>query len=200
MKCADLPRRLFQVLPTASARRERPVTSTPPGGSALLIVSLLALNVIPTGSNNWYDHTDWAGAQLLPSPPPSLPSPTAPPSSNNLPPPISGTNYQLVWSDEFNGTSVDASKWNKVGPWGHSVASGWANFSYLTSNVSVANGLAKITVHKSGRNRTGGSSARTRPNGSSMALWKCAPSFRRKARAFGQASGCMAVLPRMSWI
>ena len=62
MKCADLSRRLFQVLPTASARRERPVTSTPPGGSALLIVSLLALKVILTGSNNWYDHTDWAGS------------------------------------------------------------------------------------------------------------------------------------------
>ena len=62
----DLPRRLFQVLPTASARRERPVTSTPPGGSALLIVSLLALKVIATGSNNWYDHTDWAGARAPP--------------------------------------------------------------------------------------------------------------------------------------
>ena len=151
MKCADLPRRLFQVLPTASARRERPVTSTPPGGSALLIVSLLALKVIATGSNNWYDHTDWAGAQLLPSPTPGLSSPTAPPSSDSLPSPISRTNYQLVWSDEFNGTSVDTSKWNKVGPWGHPVASGWANFSYLTSNVSVANGLATITVQKSGR-------------------------------------------------
>ena len=35
-----------------------------------------------------------------------------------------------VLSDEFNGTSIDASKWNKVGPWGNPVASGWANFSY----------------------------------------------------------------------
>ena len=122
MKCADLSRRLFQVLPTASARRERPVTSTPPGGSALLVVSLLALKVIATGSNNWYDHTDWAGAQLLPGPTPGLSSPTAPPSSDSLPSPISRTNYQLVWSDEFNGTSVDASKWNKVGPWGHPFA------------------------------------------------------------------------------
>jgi len=156
MKCADLPRRLFQVLPTASARRERPVTSTPPGGSALLIVSLLALKVILTGSNNWYDHTNWAGARLLPSPTPGLPSPTAPPSSNNLPPPISRTNYQLVWSDEFNGTSVDTTKWNKVSPFGHPVASNMANFSYSTSNVSVANGVATITAQKSGSNWTGG--------------------------------------------
>ena len=36
------------------------------------------------------------------------------------------------------------------------VASHWANFSYLTSNVSVANGLATITVQKSGSNWTGG--------------------------------------------
>ena len=138
-------------------RRERPVTSTPPGGSALLIVSLLALKVIATGSNNWYDHTDWAGAQLLPSRTPGLSSPTAPPSSDSLPSPISRTNYQLVWSDEFNGMSVDASKWNEVGPWGKPVASHWSgHFSYNTSNVSEANGSATITVQKSGSNWTGG--------------------------------------------
>ena len=61
-----------------------------------------------------------------------------------------------MWSDEFNGTSVDSSKWNKVGPWGKPVSSSWANFSYLTSNISVANGLATITVHNSGSNWTGG--------------------------------------------
>ena len=82
--------------------------------------------------------------------------PQASPSLGSLPSPISGTNYQLVWSDEFNGTSVDTSKWNKVGPWGKPVSSTWANFSYLTSNVSEANGLATITVHKSGSNWTGG--------------------------------------------
>ena len=32
----------------------------------------------------------------------------------------------------------------------------WANFRYLTSNVSVANGLATITVQKSGSNWNGG--------------------------------------------
>ena len=102
---------------------------------------------------------------------------TTPPT---LPSPISGTNYQLVWSDEFNGTSVDASKWNKVGPWGKPVASHWANYSYLTSNVSEANGLATITVQKSGSNWTGGGSlARTRPRFFGMGLWKCVPSCRQ---------------------
>ena len=61
-----------------------------------------------------------------------------------------------MWSDEFNGTSVDASKWNKVGPWRKPVASKWPNFSYLTSNVSEANGVATITAQKSGNNWTGG--------------------------------------------
>ena len=121
MKMRHLSRRLFQVLPTASARRERPVTSTPPGGSALLVVSLLALKVIATGSNNWYDHTVLLGRHLSSSSrvqPGSLESTGALRHRTICPPPISRTNYQLVWSDEFNGTSVDASKWNKVGPWG----------------------------------------------------------------------------------
>ena len=46
-------------LPSPAHRQpagEHTVTSTPPGGSALLIVSLLALKVMATGSNNWYDH------------------------------------------------------------------------------------------------------------------------------------------------
>ena len=42
-------------------------------------------------------------------------------------------------------------------------------------------------------------SARTRPRSFSMGLWKCVPSF-RKAKAFGQPSGCMAVPRWMSWI
>jgi beta-glucanase (GH16 family) len=64
---------------------------------------------------------------------------------------IAGKNYQLVWRDEFNGTSIDASKWNKFGPWGHPVASNWTgHFSYLRSNVSEANGVATITVHNTG--------------------------------------------------
>ena len=73
-----------------------------------------------------------------------------------LPSPIAGTNYQLAWDDEFNGTSIDASKWNEVGPWYKPVASKWPNFSYLTSNVSEANGVATITAQKSGNNWTGG--------------------------------------------
>jgi len=80
---------------------------------------------------------------------------TTPPTST-LPPPISGTNYQLVFDDEFNGTSIDASKWSQVGPWGVPVASHWSghftypSFSGNFSNVSEANGLATITIHNTG--------------------------------------------------
>ena len=75
-------------------------------------------------------------------------NPTTPP----LPSPIAGTNYQLAWSDEFNGTSIDASKWNEVGPWGKPVASKWPNFSYSSSNVTEANGVATIEA----QNTSGG--------------------------------------------
>ena len=122
--------------------------------------SVLVLKVIYTGSNNWFDHADWAGARLLQgptsaSPAPQSPSP-APPPSGSLPAPISGTNYQLAWDDEFNGTSVDTSKWNEVGPWGGPVSSTASNFSYSPSNVSEANGVATITAKQSGGNWTGG--------------------------------------------
>jgi len=77
-------------------------------------------------------------------------------SASTLPSPIAGTNYQLVFDDEFNGTSIDASKWNQVGPWGLPVASPWSghftypSFSGNFSNVSEANGLATITIHNTG--------------------------------------------------
>jgi beta-glucanase (GH16 family) len=82
-------------------------------------------------------------------------------SASTLPSPIAGTNYQLVFDDEFNGTSINPANWNEVGPWGHPVASSWANFSYPSlsgnrSNVSVANGSATITARESGSNWTGG--------------------------------------------
>jgi beta-glucanase (GH16 family) len=80
----------------------------------------------------------------------------APPPTSTLPAPIAGTNYQLKWNDEFNGTSIDTSKWNEVGPWGHPVASDMSNFSYSPSNDSEANGVATITAKESGGNWTGG--------------------------------------------
>ena len=80
-------------------------------------------------------------------------------SASTLPSPIAGTNYQLVFDDEFNGTSINPANWNQVGPWGGPVASAWANFSYPSlsgnmSNVSEANG-ATITAQNTGGGYTG---------------------------------------------
>lgn len=53
------------------------------------------------------------------------------------------TNYTLVWSDEFNGNSVDTSKWN--------FETGYLNVNqeeeyYQASNATVANGMLMITA------------------------------------------------------
>ena len=47
----------------------------------------------------------WSGGGVTSSPPPPAPLPPAPP-----PPPASP--WKLVWSDEFDGASVDQGKWN----------------------------------------------------------------------------------------
>src|SRR5207344_2909663 len=54
--------------------------------------------------------------------------------------------YQLVWSDEFNGTSVDITNWNfEIG--GH----GWGNHEqeyYQAANAIVSDGNLVITGKK----------------------------------------------------
>lgn len=54
--------------------------------------------------------------------------------------------YQLVWSDEFDGTSVDATKWNFETGGG-----GWGNSEqeyYQAANATVSNGNLIITAKK----------------------------------------------------
>ena len=123
--------------------------------TATVDTTRLANGTTPLTINAWdspagqpFAHTAQTTLALNVSNP--TPNPTASPQpTGGLPSPIAGTNYHLVWSDEFNGTSIDASKWQKVG-WGWPVASSWPNFSYNTSNVSEANGNATITVHNTG--------------------------------------------------
>ena len=124
--------------------------------TATVDTTRLANGTTPLTINAWdspagqpFAHTAQATLALNVSNP--TPNPTASPQpTGGLPAPIAGTNYRLVWSDEFNGTSVDASKWNKVGPWGGPVSSKWANFSYSASSVSEANGVATITARNTG--------------------------------------------------
>ena len=59
---------------------------------------------------------------------------------------LSPKDYQLVWSDEFNGDAVDTSSWNfETG------GSGWGNHEqeyYQPENASVENGFLVITGKK----------------------------------------------------
>ena len=108
----------------------------------------LTINAWDSPAGQTFAHTAQATLTLNVSNP--TPNPTASPQpTGGLPAPIADTSYHLVWSDEFNGTSYDTSKWEQTA-WGRPVASHWANFSYNTSNVSVANGNATITIHNTG--------------------------------------------------
>lgn len=51
------------------------------------------------------------------------------------------TGYTLVWSDEFNGTSVDTSKWNVLN---QLTGTGFA--TYTPSNVTVSNGYLHFKI------------------------------------------------------
>jgi beta-glucanase (GH16 family)/aryl-phospho-beta-D-glucosidase BglC (GH1 family) len=58
---------------------------------------------------------------------------------------------QLVWSDEFNGTSVDQTKWNFVTGNGCPNLCGWGNgelenYTDGSNNATVANGVLTMTV------------------------------------------------------
>ena len=58
--------------------------------------------------------------------------------------PTSYTGYDLVWSDEFDGTAIDQTKWNLVNAGG-----GFGNFElqyYRSENAAVEDGLLVITA------------------------------------------------------
>jgi len=74
------------------------------------------------------------------------PPPTTPRVTDTLP----ALQYQLVWADEFNGTSIDTTNWNfeKGG-------NGWGNNEkeyYQEENATTADGNLVITAKKESRN------------------------------------------------
>jgi beta-glucanase (GH16 family) len=91
-----------------------------------------------------------------PAPTATLAATSTPTSPTTLPAPIAGTNYQLVFDDEFNGTSINTAKWNEVGPWGQPVSSTLPGEKYLASNVTETPGLATITAQTPGSTWTSG--------------------------------------------
>lgn len=71
--------------------------------------------------------------------------------------------YDLIWSDEFDGTKVDKNKWHfQTG------ATGWGNSEWQNytdgANSSVCNGTLKITAEKSGSGQKVGDYTSSRMN------------------------------------
>jgi len=70
-------------------------------------------------------------------------------------------NWQLVWSDEFNGPAVDSTKWEfQIGDGTAYGIPGWGNNElqwYRQENATIANGILIITAKRetfAGRNHT----------------------------------------------
>lgn len=74
------------------------------------------------------------------------------------PNPPDTSSYKLVWSDEFNGTSIDTSTWNfETG------GNGWGNNEqeyYQAANATESNGFLVITAKKETIGSNGYTSAR----------------------------------------
>ncbi len=108
-------------------------TSTPSGGT-------------PTSGGTTGPTTDPGTDTGSPSQPPSQPSDSGSPTGTptTQPPPVGTGNYQEVWGDEFNGSSVDRSQWNVRDGWqGGNEASIATN---RKQNVNEHDGVLDITA------------------------------------------------------
>lgn len=80
--------------------------------------------------------------------------------------PTSGSNWSLVWSDEFDGSALNAEKWNvETGDGSQYGIPGWGNNElewYETDNISVNEGNLIITAQKEDSNGYGYTSGRLR--------------------------------------
>jgi beta-glucanase (GH16 family) len=84
---------------------------------------------------------------------------------SNPPPAVAG--WQLVWSDEFDGSSVDTSKWVFESGTG---SGGWGNnerqfYTSRTNNASVAGGVLRIIARQEVTNGSPYTSARMKTQG-----------------------------------
>ena len=74
--------------------------------------------------------------------------------------------WTVVWNDEFDGTSVDATKWTfetgNNGGWGNSERE---YYTGRTNNASVANGVLHITARQESTNGFPYTSARMKSQG-----------------------------------
>lgn len=91
-------------------------------------------------------------------------------SDNDAPTEVQKT-YELVWSDEFNGNSVDLNNWTfKLWEPGK-VNNEWQQYVENTDNYEVKDGFLHITATKTGDNKKGGYTS-TRLSSQSKAEFK----------------------------
>ena len=88
-----------------------------------------------------------------------VPAPTEAPAGpiSRAPSAPSCNGPALIWSDEFDGTSLDLSKWAHQNGNGCPDLCGWGNNelqSYTTENLSVSGGVMKIEARRSGNSYT----------------------------------------------
>jgi len=79
-------------------------------------------------------------------------------------------NWNIVWSDEFNGTNIDAHTWTfdlGTGGWGNNELE---DYTSRTNNAYVANGLLHIVAQKESIGGASFSSARMKTEG--LAAWR----------------------------
>lgn len=83
-----------------------------------------------------------------------------------------GQVYELVWSDEFDGTQLDSSSWETQTGTGtaYGLPAGWGNnelqyYTNFANNVSVSNGTLKITARQESFGGQPYTSARIRTKG-----------------------------------
>lgn len=65
---------------------------------------------------------------------------------SSLPP----AGYSLVFGDEFNGQSLDSSKWIPAWPWGNGLNDTYPDDEALPQNISISNGIAHFKVTRGG--------------------------------------------------
>lgn len=96
---------------TGSARRRRALLEW---GVGLLLMAVTFSGLAALALPGHLGHLRSLGLALVPPRPTSVPTPIPTPTSTAtttpIAPPLAG--WTLIWDDEFNGTGLDASKWN----------------------------------------------------------------------------------------
>jgi beta-glucanase (GH16 family) len=71
-------------------------------------------------------------------------------SAQTVTPPLPPQGYSLLFHDEFDGQSLDTSKWLPAWPWGNGLNDTYPDDEALPRNISISKGIAHFTVTRGG--------------------------------------------------